>query len=127
MDIYKKKITVTEDHIDGLNHVNNVIYLQWVQDIAVEHWNSKTSESLNAEYMWMVVDHFIKYRKQAFQEDELTVETYVSSNRAATSERHVKFYRDSELLVEAKTTWCLLDRESGRPKRVTEEIQSLFQ
>jgi len=32
-------VKVTEKDIDGLNHVNNVVYLQWVNDISERHWN----------------------------------------------------------------------------------------
>ena len=66
MESYTKTITVLPEHLDDLNHVNNVVYLQWVQDIAKEHWVSKTTDEMNATYFWVVVKHELEYKKPAF-------------------------------------------------------------
>ena len=127
MEVYKITRLVKENEIDMLNHVNNVVYLQWVQDVAEEHWNylTKDKEQLT-DYIWVVIRHEIDYKNQAVLNDEITVKTWVGTTEGIKSERHVEFYKEEVLLAKAKTTWCLLDAKSHRPKRITEEIKKLL-
>ncbi|WP_424962321.1 acyl-CoA thioesterase [Ekhidna sp.] len=126
MKFFEKKITVTQDHLDFNNHVNNLVYMQWALDISREHWLSEITEEINEKYFWMVRTHHVEYKKQAFLGDEVTVKTYVKGYRGPFSDRVVKIYKDEELLVEVKSNWCLIERESQKLKRVPEEIQKLF-
>ena len=119
-------ITVQSSDIDQLNHVNNTVYLKWVQDISEGHWRQQTSDEIQAQYVWMVLEHHIKYKKQAVLGDEITAVTYVHEMTGVRSIRHVEFYRGDELLVECHSQWCMLDAESLRPKRVPEELKALF-
>ena len=127
-DIYEKKLTVEEKHLDKQKHVNNVQYLQWVQDIAEEHWEVRASEEQKAEVIWVVVRHEIDYKKEAFLNDELVLQTYVGETTHVTSIRHViiKNSETDELLVQAKTTWCLLNASTKKPSRISEELKKVF-
>ncbi|WP_425392979.1 acyl-CoA thioesterase [Ekhidna sp.] len=127
MKIFTKKITVTNDHLDFNDHVNNLVYMQWALDISREHWLSEITGEIDEKYFWMVRSHHVEYRKQAFLGDEVTVKTYVDGYRGPFSDRIVKVYREDELLVEVKSNWCLIDRETQKLKRVPDEIQALFQ
>lgn len=128
MEIFKQEITVPSSSIDALDHVNNVTYLQWVQDIAEQHWNARTNEELREKYYWVVVDHFIEYKAPAYQDDVLILQTWVENYSTATCERHTLILnnKDHRNVVTAKTTWCLINRETGKPTRITEEIRNLF-
>ena len=125
-EIYQKTIVVEDEHIDDENHVNNVVYLQWVQDIAVDHWYSKSNDEFNDAYYWVVLDHFIEYKGPAFLGDELIVKTYVRKNAGVRSSRVVEFFKNEKLVVRAKTNWCLLDRKRNRPTRLPEEVNEMF-
>lgn len=125
-DIYQKEIIVEAKHIDGLNHVNNVVYLEWAQEIAGEHWLGKSTDEINEKFYWVVLDHFVEYKAEAFLEDSLIVKTYVEQNKGARSTRLVEFYKEAKLIVQVKTTWCLIGREKKRAARITEEINQLF-
>lgn len=125
-DKYEMLITVDEQHLDDLRHVNNVVYLQWVQEAAKAHWLSKSSDEFNAKYHWVVLDHFIEYKGAAFLGDEIRIETFVEKNEGVRSVRHVHFFRKDKLIVKAKTNWCLIDKERNRPARVPKEIDDLF-
>ena len=125
-EIYQKTIVVEDEHIDDENHVNNVVYLQWVQDIAVDHWYSKSNDEFNDAYYWVVLDHFIEYKGPAFLGDELIVKTYVRKNAGVRSSRVVEFFKNEKLVVRAKTNWCLLDRTRNRPTRIPEEVNEMF-
>lgn len=100
--------------------------MQWALDISREHWLSEINEEINEDYFWMVRSHHVEYEKQAFLGDEIIVKTYVEGYRGPFSNRIVKIFKGEELLVQVKTNWCLIDRETQKLKRVPEEIQILF-
>lgn len=128
MKAFEQTITVQQHDIDGLNHVNNVVYLQWVQDVATAHWQSLASMEIQKKYSWVVLKHEIEYFSPALLNDVLTVKTWVEKSEGVRSERHVEFYNHNtkKLLVRAKTNWCLLDANTMRPRRIEEDILQLF-
>lgn len=126
MKFFTKRITVTQEHLDFNDHVNNLVYMQWALDISREHWLSEINEEINEKYFWMVRMHHVEYKKQAFLDDEITVKTYVVGYRGPFSARVVKIYKGDEILVEVNSNWCLIERETQKLKRVPEEIQNLF-
>lgn len=128
MKTYEYNITVASDDIDALEHVNNVRYVQWVQDAAEAHWKALASQEMQQKYIWMVLSHHITYKGQAFLNDEILVKTYVENSEGATSTRVVEMHhaRTNKLLVYAKTNWCLLDQKSKRPIRMDENLKMLF-
>lgn len=126
---YSHTIVVSDADIDELNHVNNVVYLQYAQDIATAHWKSVASDEMQANVVWMARRHEIDYLKQAVLGDVLQVKTWVGEFTAATWERHYEIYRtsDNQLLVKAKSIWVPLDRKTHRIKRIDGEILECFQ
>ncbi|MEO9482526.1 MAG: thioesterase family protein [Ekhidna sp.] len=126
MQLFDQKLTVAKEHLDFNNHVNNLVYMQWALDISRAHWLARINEEIDKEYFWMVRSHHVEYRKQAFLGDVLTIKTYVQGYRGPFSDRIVKIYQQDQLLVEVKSNWCLIERETQKLKRVPEEIQTLF-
>ena len=116
---------VESKDIDRLNHVNNVIYLEWVNEIAKLHWEELAKEHAQDDY-WVVRQHVIDYFKAALINDELTISTWVGISKGPLSERFVEIKLGDTLLVKAKSIWCLIDAESYKPKRITEEIIRLL-
>ncbi|KAA1247527.1 thioesterase family protein [Aquimarina sp. RZ0] len=127
-EIFESQIIVPASAIDDINHVNNVQYLQWVQDIAKEHWEEKTSQKMRDTYVWVVLSHFIEYYHPAFEGDQITLQTWIDHYRGVKSERHTKIINTytKKVIVSAKTSWCLLYKETLRPARITDEIVTLF-
>lgn len=127
-EIFKLEITVSEKHIDVRNHVNNLVYLEWCLAAAEAHWEKNTSETLREQFIWYVLNHNISYKAGAFLGDVLEVQTWVSNTSGVKSERSYTIRRkaDNQLLVEAKTLWCLIDSESLKPVLIPEEIRTLF-
>lgn len=125
-EIFEHQIQVESHHLDDLNHVNNVVYLQWVQDVAAAHWHHKATSEMKEQYIWVVLNHYLEYKRPALLGETLTVRTYVENYEGPKSERHVQIFRDEVLLVQSKTTWCLLDKDTMRPKRVPQEFADLF-
>lgn len=127
-EIYKKEFTVTAKAIDALDHVNNLVYLEWCLDAAEKHWLQNTTPEIREKYVWVVMNHNISYRNPAFLGDELILETWISSYKGVRSERDYRIVRpkDGKTIVEAQTLWCFLDGKTRKPSLIPEEISSLF-
>lgn len=128
MQIFEKTITVSKDHIDDLNHVNNVRYVQWVQDIAKEHWLTYATKDLLETYSWFLVNHFIEYKSQALLGDKLLLKTFVPKVEGVSTIRHVEIInaKTEQLIVSSKAKWCLINSKTQRPTRITPELAKLF-
>lgn len=118
--------TVLNTEIDDLQHVNNVVYVQWIQDIADAHWKHLTKKTPIPNIVWVVLRHEIDYLKQAILGDTITLKTWVGDTRGATSIRHVEIVKGDLVLVKAKTTWCLLEAQNFKPKRITESVLNVL-
>jgi len=125
---YSTEIKVPNSAIDELNHVNNIIYLTWVQKISAEHWNKTIPKEIRNQMFWVVLNHNISYKNPAFEGEELILTTWVAKMQGVKSERRVEIKRksDDKIIVEAKTLWCLIDAKSKKPKRIDEEITKAF-
>ncbi|MCA0133119.1 acyl-CoA thioesterase [Winogradskyella alexanderae] len=128
MQVFEKTITVSKNDLDQLNHVNNVRYVQWVQDIAEAHWNKNAGKEILQNYYWVLVKHIINYKNQAVLGDVLKLKTYVISSEGVTSIRIVEIHNatTNKLLVNSETKWCLMDKASNRPRRIPSVIAGLF-
>lgn len=120
------KILVTKNHLDHLNHVNNIAYLAWVQDASHNHWQLLATKEIKEQVTWMVVRHEIDYKLQAFLNDEITVITWVGESKGVRSIRHVNFYKNDKLLASCKTTWCLLNATTMKPKLIDGKVKDLL-
>ena len=114
--------------IDELGHVNNAVWVRWIQDIAIAHWQAVAPAEHQREYVWVVTRHEIDYRGNITLGERVTGETWVpGSPRGARFDRHVRFLDPrGRAVVEAVSTWALIDRASGRLLRVTAEIAAPF-
>ena len=124
---YISNIRVIGDHLDDLNHVNNVQYLLWAQEIAKAHWQ-KINEIIKVKGVWMVRSHEIEYRLGGFLDDKIRIETYVKNVRGPLSLRIVEFFnnKNKQLMVRCKTQWCYVNMASRKPIKVSTRIQDLF-
>ena len=123
---FARDFTATAADIDELGHVNNAVWVRWIQEIAVAHWEAVAPAEHRAAYVWVIVRHEIDYRASLLAGETATAETWVGEPKGARYDRFVRFARGGRTLVEAKTTWALLDRASGRLLRVTAEIAAPF-
>ncbi len=124
---FQLKIEVQPEDIDELDHVNNVVYLRWVQLVASAHWNTLSTIEIRSKYLWVALRHEIDYLNPGFLKDPIDGYTWVSSIDGAKSTRHVEFYVGEKCLAKAKTNWCLLDGATLRPKRIGQDIKTLLE
>lgn len=124
---FTQSITATAADIDELGHVNNAVYLKWIQDIATAHWSAVAAPAHREAYIWVVTRHEIDYLVQTLAGETLTLTTWVGEPRGARFDRFVEICGpDGRLRVKAVTTWAIIDRASGRLARVRPEIAAPF-
>ena len=128
MQVFEKTIIVSKNDLDKLNHVNNVRYVQWVQDIAEAHWLKNATKDILENYFWVLVNHNIDYKNQALLGDELELKTFVSKSEGIYSTRQVEITNqiNGKLIVSSKTKWCLINKKTNKPSRIPKEIALMF-
>lgn len=116
------------EHIDELGHVNNAVWVQWIQHLSTSHWAARASAEEQAAYIWVIVRHEIDYNRPLLEGEQVTGETWVAEKPSgAKFDRHIRFVgADGRKHVSAVTTWALLDRASGRPLRVPQSLVDRF-
>ncbi|GAM00362.1 thioesterase family protein [Sphingomonas parapaucimobilis] len=128
MSRFTMSFTALREHIDELGHVNNAVWVQWIQAIAGAHWEAVVPPEHAAAHVWVVTRHEIDYRGNVVAGETVTAETWVPNPpKGARFDRHVRFLdAGGRVKVEAVTTWALIDRATGRLLRVTPEIAAPF-
>ncbi|MEG3163773.1 acyl-CoA thioesterase [Sphingomonas sp. PB2P19] len=121
-------ITATPADIDELGHVNNAVWVRWIQDIATAHWDAIAPPEHRAAYVWVVTRHEIDYRGNVQAGETVTGETWVPEPpKGARFDRHVRFTgANGKVKLDAITTWALIDRATGRLLRVRSDIAAPF-
>ncbi|MBV8352801.1 MAG: acyl-CoA thioesterase [Verrucomicrobia bacterium] len=129
--VFARTFSVPEDAIDELGHVSNLKYLAWMQDIAIQHSAARgwpVERYLDNGAVWVVRSHFITYLRPAFAGETITLGTWVAELKQRSSSRRylVRRASDQQALVEAETIWVYVDRQSGRPRRIPDELRASF-
>ena len=121
-------VPVLPGDIDERNHVNNTVYLRWVQDVATAHWRAIASREAQATIGWIVLRHEIDYKMPSTLGDEIVLCTWVGKATRLTFERFTEIRRksDGQLLSQARTLWCPINAQTGRPMRVSAEVRTRF-
>lgn len=122
------RIAVKSDDIDELGHVSNTVYIRWVSEAAVAHWQVAASAEDQAALLWVVVRHEIDYKRPAVAGDEIIARTWVGTASRRTFDRHTQILRaaDGRLLAQAKTVWCPIDPKTRKPAVVSDEVRQRF-
>lgn len=126
--IFEMDINVKPADIDLLGHVNNVVYLRYVQEIAVAHWTSAASKEDQDNYLWVVTRHEIDYLRPAFENDVLMARTWVGAAKDGLFERFTELSRnkDGKTIARARTIWCPIDPKTMRPTKVGVSVYDKF-
>jgi acyl-CoA thioester hydrolase len=121
-------VPVLPGDIDEQNHVNNTVYLRWVQDVATAHWRAIATSEAQKTIGWVVVRHEIDYKAPASLNDEIVLRTWVGKATRLTFERftEIRRNRDGRLLSKARTLWCPINAQTSRPVRVSAEVRAQF-
>lgn len=126
--IFEQRVHVGPDDLDERRHVNNVVYLRWIQDVAIAHWKALASPEDQEAIAWVALRHEIDYLAAALLGDEIIVRTWVGVAERLSFERLTEIVRssDEKVLAKGRTLWCPVEFESGKPTRVSAAVRSLF-
>lgn len=126
---FTRTLVAEPQHIDELGHVNNTVWVQWIQDMATAHWDAVARPEDRAAFFWVVVRHEIDYRGNVSEGAEVTATTWIEGPaQGAKSLRRVEFAdAGGKRLVSAATTWAMLNKATGRLARVRPEVLAGFQ
>lgn len=125
---FELPLTITDADIDGLGHVNNVVYVRWAQDAAVAHWETLASAEDRAALAWVAIRHEVDYLHPALPGDAIVAATWVGTADAVRFERFVEILRasDRKVLARTRTLWCPISRSTGRVARVNDAVRAVF-
>lgn len=125
--LFSKSRTAGSADIDELGHVNNAVYVRWVQEIATAHWHAAARPDDRERFLWVVTRHEIDYRKPILPGETVELKTWVGEPKGARFDRFVEITgADGKIRVFARTVWAMLDRRTRAPARITEEIARPF-
>lgn len=126
--IFEMTVPVLPNDIDEQNRVNNTVYLRWVQEVATTHWRAIASADAQETIGWVVLRHEIDYKLPATLGDEVVLRTWVGKATRLTFERFTEIRRQSDrlLLSQARTLWCPVNTQTGRPVRVSADVRAQF-
>ncbi len=128
--VYRHEFTVSQDAMDQNGHVNNVIYVQWMQDVAIAHCEATGGAEAThaAGATWVARSHRIEYLRPAFSNETVVALSWVVDFRRVRSLRRYRFVRESDntLLARGETDWVFVDAETGRPRTIPDEVAGCF-
>jgi len=128
--VYSKIITISKSAIDENGHVSNVVYVQWMQEIAIEHYQSISGMNSMQPFgaTRVVREHRIEYFLPAFAGEEIEIKTWIENIRRVRSLRQYEFVRklDRKVLVRGETDWVFVDLKTGSPRAIPDEVSSVL-
>ncbi|MBB3764033.1 acyl-CoA thioesterase [Sphingomicrobium lutaoense] len=126
VEAYHHPIGIEAGDIDHMGHVNNSVYLQWVQEAVVRYWESLAPPEAVAKHLWVALKHEIDYRRPTFLEDNVVADVVAEKMQGARFFFTTVIKRGEEVVAEAKSVWCCLDAASKRPARLARDVARRF-
>ncbi|MEN3971644.1 thioesterase family protein [Sphingomicrobium sp. XHP0235] len=123
---YQHPIGIEPGDIDHMGHVNNSVYLRWVQEAVVDYWSTIAPPDAVARHLWVALKHEIDYRRPTFLDDNIVANVVAEKMRGARAFFTTVIKRGEDVVAEVKSVWCCLDAASQRPARLEDEIVSRF-
>ena len=126
MTTFRHSIAIEPADIDHMGHVNNSVYLKWVQDAVVRFWESVAPQEAVARHLWIALKHEISYRRPTFLDDTVVADVIADRVAGAKAMFTTVIMRGNEVLAEVKSTWCCLDAASRKPARLARDVARRF-
>lgn len=121
-------LTVTEDDIDFMGHVNNLVYLRWAAEMAERHWQAVAPAEMQAAGLWIVLRHEIDYHRELKLGDAVELRTWIDPVKGVRCPRHVDIRQAGTDKSSARvlTLWTYIDVQTRRPRRLPADVRALF-
>lgn len=124
--MFRHPIAILPADIDHMGHVNNAVYLKWVQESVVAYWEKVAPAEAVAAHLWIALKHEISYRKPAFLTDPVVAEVVAEGVQGTRAFFSTVVRRGEDVLAEVKSCWCCLDAATKRPARVARGLAARF-
>ena len=124
--MFRHSVAIEPADIDHMGHVNNAVYLKWVQDAVIDYWQSVAPPEAVATHLWVALKHEITYRRPTFLQDTVVAEVIAEKVLGARAMFTTVLRRGEEVLSEIKSSWCCLDAVTQRPARLAREVVARF-
>ena len=124
--MYQHDIRIDALDIDFMGHVNNAVYLRWVQDAVISYWQKVAPAEAVAQHLWVALKHEITYRAPAFLEDDVLAEVIATGVQGSRAFFTTMIQRGDTILAEVKSSWCCIDTATRRPARIARDLASRF-
>lgn len=124
--MFRHAVAIEPDDIDHMGHVNNSVYLRWVQDAVVDYWQSVAPRDAVARHLWVALKHEITYFRPTFLDDVVVAEVIAERVQGARAMFSTIVRRGEEVLAEINSSWCCLDSVTRRPARLAREVIERF-
>lgn len=123
---HRHPIGIEPGDIDFMGHVNNAVYLTWVQEAVIAHWRRIAPAEAVAKHLWVALKHEITYRRPAFLDDQVVASVVLEKVHGARAFYRTLIERGEEVLAEVRSSWCCLDAETLRPARIARDVAARF-
>jgi acyl-CoA thioester hydrolase len=117
-EIFVMPLVIAAGDIDDNGHVNNVVYVRWLQDVGTAHWNARFTEGERTPWSWVALRHEIDYRRALRLGDEVRAVTWVGDAEGPRFPRFVRIEGPDGLCAQGKTEWCLVESATMKPIRI---------
>jgi len=124
--MYRHAIAIEPADIDHMGHVNNAVYLRWVQEAVVRYWEAVAPAEAVAQHLWVALKHEISYLRPTFLDDGVVAEVIAERVHGARTFFSTIFRRGEDILAEVKSSWCCLDAATLRPARLARDVAARF-
>src|SRR4029078_6268228 len=126
MTMFRHPIAIEPADIDHMGHVNNSVYLRWVQDAVIDYWSRVAAPDAVARTLWVALKHEITYRKPTFLQDVVVAEVIAERVEGARAFFRTVLMRGEDVLTEIQSCWCCLDVDTKRPARLARDVIRRF-
>ena len=120
------RLAIAPGDIDFMGHVNNSVYLKWVQEAVIAYWRQVAPAEAVARHLWVALKHEITYRRPAFLDDVVVASVVAEGVQGARAFFSTMIVRGEEVLAEVKSAWCCLDAATQRPARLARDVVRRF-
>ena len=129
---FTTRYPVRQYELDVLGHVNNAVYLNWVEQVAIDHVEALgfgRDWSLAQGGVWVVRQHLVTYHRPVLYGDAVLVTTLPQAIGGVRGTRRTEIHRESDgaLATEVVTDWIWVRASDHRPTRVPADLLALFE
>ena len=124
--MFRHQVLIEPGDIDHMGHVNNSVYLKWVQDAVVSYWQSVAPAEAVAQHLWVALKHEVTYLRPTFLQDVVIAEVVAQKVEGARAFFSTVIRRGEDILTQIESSWCCLDAATRRPARLARDIAARF-